>query len=245
METIPYRRSKLHVKTFPKGTLLFRLVKNPEDDLRGPKRADGSRCLTPHYHVYFYPNPFMGKLSIDLWSTHFDKIRMYRTTKDIKVISLLLPSKYTRVDKATKRTFIKRCNKVPQGCLSKPLRGYNPCFSETIIKNHPDIVGIMSIANADAQRLSTNIKRGKTQKRNLKYFHNAVDANGAEAPPEVAIHPMTVRPSKDVITTSDDEIKNNYELLKTFKTSDEDTLRSFMDRHAVYNPETYYYTYKE
>ena len=245
METIPYRRSKLHIKTFPKGTLLFRLVKNTEDDLRGPKLADGSRCLTPHYHVYFYPNPFMGKLSIDLWSTHYNKIHVYKTTKEIKVLSLLTPSKYTRFHKATKRTFIKRCNKVPQGCLPKPLRGYNPCFSETMIKNHPDVVGIMSIAKADADRLRNNITRGKTQRRNLKYFHNAVDADGAEAPPEIAIHPMTSRPSKDVITTSEDEIENNYKLLKSIKTSDEDSLRSFMDKHAKYNPDTFYYTYKE
>jgi hypothetical protein len=114
-----------------------------------------------------------------------------------------------------------------------------------MIKKHPEIVGITSIAKADADRLRNNIARGKTQRRNLKYFHNAEDADGTAAPPEVAIHPMTVRPSKDVITTSEDEIKNNYKLIKTFKTADEDTLRSFMDRHAVYNPETYYYTYKE
>jgi hypothetical protein len=114
-----------------------------------------------------------------------------------------------------------------------------------MVKKYPDIVGILSIARADAVRLENNLKRGKTQRRNLKYFHNATDADGTEAPPEVAIHPMTSRPSKDVITTSEDEIENNYELLKTFKTDDQETLRKFMDKHAVYNPETYYYTYKE
>jgi hypothetical protein len=187
----------------------------------------------------------MGKLSIDLWSTHLDKIRIYRTKKDIKVLSLVNPSKYTRRHKAVKRTFVKRCNKVPKGCLPKPLLGYNPCFSETMVKKHPDIVGIMSIAFTDSERLKQNIRRGKTQKRNLKYFHNATDADGTTAPPEVAIHPMTSRPSKDVITSSEDEIENNYELIKSIKTSDEDAIRSFMDKHAVYNPNTYYYVYKE
>jgi hypothetical protein len=114
-----------------------------------------------------------------------------------------------------------------------------------MIKKHPEIVGITSIAKADADRLRMNLKRGKTQRRNLKYFHNAVDADGTDAPPEVAIHPMTSRPSKDVITTTEDEIENNYELLKTFKTDDQEGLRNFMDKHAVYNPETYYYVYKE
>jgi hypothetical protein len=244
METIPYRRSKLHIKTFPKGTLLFRLVKNPEDDIRGPKLADGSRCLTPHYHAFFYPNPFMGKLSIDLWASYYNKIHVYKTTKDIRVLSLLLPSKYSRTHKATRRTFIKRCKKAPQGCLPKPLKGYDPCFSETMVKKHPDIVGIMSIATNDRRRLDNNLKN-KTHRRNLKYYHNAQDVDGNNAPPEVAIHPMTSRPSKDVITTSEDEIENNYKLLKTFKTADEDSLRSFMDKHTVYNPDTYYYVYKE
>jgi hypothetical protein len=186
----------------------------------------------------------MGKLSIDLWSTHFDKIRVYRTKKDIKVLSLLLPSKYSRTHKLTKRTFIKRCSKVPKGCLPKPLKGYDPCFSETMVKKHPDIVGITSIATTDAKRLRNNLKN-KTHRKNLKYYHNAQDIDGNTAPPEVAIHPMASRPSKDVITSSEDEIENNYELLKTMKIKDEDTLRSFMDKHAVYNPDTYFYIYKE
>jgi hypothetical protein len=114
-----------------------------------------------------------------------------------------------------------------------------------MIKKHPDIVGVMSIAFSDSERLHDSLRRGKTQKQNLKYFHDAEDADGTKAPPEVAIHPMTSRPSKDVITTSEDEIKNNYELLKTFRTDDNDALRKFMDKHAVYNPDTYYYVYKE
>jgi hypothetical protein len=244
-ETIPYRKSKLHVKTIPKGTLLFRLVKHPEDDFRGPKLQDGTRCLTPHYHAYFYPNPFMGKLSIDLWATHYNKIRVYRTVKDIKVLSLVLPSKYNRRHRNTRRTFIKSCKKVDKGCLPYPMQHYNPCFSETLVKKHPDIVGIMSIAKSDAVRLSENIKRGKTQRRTLKYYHDAEDSEGNKAPPELAIHPMTSRPSKDVITESEDEIKNNYELLTTMKTDDIDKLVNYMEKHAVYNPETYYYTYKE
>jgi hypothetical protein len=245
METIPYRRSKLYVKTIPKGTLLFRLVKRPEDDIRGPPLEDGSRCLTPHYHVYFYPNPFMGKLSIDLWAAHYKRIRVYITQKDIKVLSLLVPSKFTRKHRAVKRTFIRQCNQVPKGCLPKPLKSYNPCFSESMVKKHPELVGIMSIAAKDAERLRDGIKRGKTQRRNLKYFRDAIDADGNVAPPELAIHPLVKRPTKDVITTSEDEIETNYKLMKTFDIDAQETLRNFMDKHAVYNPETYYYTYKE
>jgi hypothetical protein len=245
METIPYRRSKLHIKTIPKGTLLFRLVENPEDDIRGPKLPDGTRCLTPHYHVYFYPNPFMGKLSLDKWLSEFKQIRVYITQKDIKVLSLLKPSQYTRRHKAKNRTFVKRCDRVPKGCLPRPLSGYNPCLSESMVKNHPEIVGITSIAFADAARLHRNIQRGKTQRNNLKYFKNATDADGNVAPPEIAIHPMVKRPSKDVITTDESDIETNYKLMKSFGVNDNTTLQNFMEKHAVYNPETHYYTYKE
>jgi hypothetical protein len=59
------------------------------------------------------------------------------------------------------------------------------------------------------------------------------------------LHPLTKRPQKDVVTTESDKLENNYKILKTFKTQDEEKLRNFMDKHAEYNPDTFFYTYKE
>ena len=62
METIPYRRSKLLVKTIPKGTLLFRILKNQKNDMRGVPIENDQRCLTPNFNVYFYPSELSNSM---------------------------------------------------------------------------------------------------------------------------------------------------------------------------------------
>jgi hypothetical protein len=243
METIPYRRGQLEVKTIPKGTLLFRLVKRPDDDLRGVKLDDGTRCLTPNYNVFFYPNPFVGKLALDLWVTKHRTVTVYVLTNDVKVLWLLNPSKYSRVTKSTQRTFIKRCSKVPQGCLPKKGMGYNPCMSDTMIKKYPDIVGMMAIARADAIRSAVNLKR-KSTRRIRKYIKPAEDATGISGVPEMILHPLTRRLQKDMIVHDGDALENNYKSIATLNANNELEMTTFMDKHTVYNPETFFYTYK-
>ena len=243
MEEIKYRRSKLLVQTIPKGTLLFRLVNHPSDDVRGVPLSDGTRCITPNYNVFFFPNPFAGKVMLNVWSAGFDRIRIYILKKDVKVLRLLLPAKQTRISKNTRRNFIGRCKWLSKGCLPKPLNNYDPCMGSFMIKNHPDVVGMMSVAPGDLTRLQTGMKTMKQSKK--KYFHLAKDALGIESIPELILHPLTTRPQKDIIVKEGDVLETNFELMKTIHLSKEDELRSFMDKHAVYNPETFFYTYKE
>ena len=79
MEEIPYRNTKLLVKTIPKGTVLFRLVsKKNNDELRGIPLSDGTRCISPNHNIFFYPNPFLAKealekLGVELTSSQFTK----------------------------------------------------------------------------------------------------------------------------------------------------------------------------
>lgn len=244
MDTIPYRNTKLHIKTIPKGTLLFRLVKDPINDVRGVPLEDGTRCITPNQNVFFHPNPFMGKLSLAVESKSYSKIRVYLTTKDLKVIALLVPSKYSRRDKSRKRTFIKSCADVKQGCLPKPRVWFDPCLSDTIIKKYPDVVGIMAIAITDVQRLQKALDKRKTLRKVKKYIHDAEDVRGVKGPPELILHPLTKRPSKDVIVKSEDKLENNYKLLRSIDIENIGSIYSFMNQHAVYDPNTYYFTYK-
>jgi hypothetical protein len=239
METILYRRKKLEVKTIPKGTLLFRLVKKSEDDMRGVPLADGSRCITPNQNVFFYPNPFVGKLALGLWIKDFKRITVYKLTRDVKVLWLLNPSKNTRLDKNTKRNFLKRCSKVPQGCLPKPRAAYDPCLSDTIIKKYPDIVGMVGISINDAGRLKENLKRNSTR-RVRKYFKPAKDFTGTESVPEMVLHPLSQRPQKDMIVREGDVLENNYEKIGEYKLADEPALNQLLD-NARFNPETFFY----
>ena len=243
METIPYRSSKIEIKTVPKGTLMFRLVKKPEDDLRGPLLADGTRCIIPNWHVFFYPNPFIGKIALGIWTAKLQNVYAYVLTQDVKVVWLLNPSKYTRNTKNTRRTFLTRCNRIPKGCLPRPLNWYNPCFSETIIKKYPDVVGMMAIAAPDAERARHGLRR--ITRKAHKYFHNAIDSAGSSSPPELILHPLKTVSSKDVIIKPEDKLENNFKVIKRFKVNDTHTLIKFMEEHAVYNPDTFFYTYKE
>lgn len=250
METVPYRNEQLLVKTIPKGTLLFRLTKSPRDDLRGVPREDGNRCILPNHNVFFYPNPFVGKYALSefIRSKEYPTITVFILKHDIKVFWLLEPSQYSRVDKNRKRFFMKRCSKTRKGCVDKVRptglhAPYNPCFSDTIIKKYPDIVGMMGIAFGDAERVNKAF-RNKTVKHK-KFFNFAKDSNNTNSIPELMLHPLTRRNEKPLIVKPGDVLNTNYKELAQFPTENETRLASFMEKHAVYDPETYFYNYKE
>lgn len=249
METILYRNTKLDVKTIPKGTLLFRLTKKKnEDELRGIKIEEGKRCINSNHNVFFYPNPFIAKSSLKTWSANSKIMRVYVLIKDVKVLWLLNPSKYSRVTKNTKRTFIKRCSLVNKGCLPhKPtgmLAAYNPCVSDTLIKKYPDIVGIINNSVADSERVKQALKH-KTMKNKLKYLNTASDAMGITSIPELILHPLAKRPANYVYVSDNDTLENNYKLLKNFSTDDEKSMILFMEEHSEYDPETFFFKYKK
>lgn len=243
MESIPYRNTKLNVKTIPKGTLLFRLAENIDNDLKGVLRDDGLRCIIPNFNVFFYPNPFIAEIAFDKWLTKNETMAVYILKKNIKVLWLLEPSKFSRASKSLKRTFIKRCSTVKQGCMPKALNRFDPCISDSIIEKHPDIVGMIAVSHGDGKRIKTAMKH-KTV-RNHKYLHMAKDASGVESVPELILHPLTKRPSKDILVKEGDKLETNYELLKTFKSDDLASMKTFMTNHTVYDPSTYFFTHKE
>jgi len=242
MEEIPYRNTKLIIQTIPKGTLLFRLVKRSADDFRGVPLDDGTRCLIPNYNVFFYPNPFTTKLTLSKWPIG-NTMYTYVLTNDVKVIKLLKPSKHSRATKSTKRNFIKRCSTVPKGCMPNSLAYYDPCLSDTIVKKYPDVVGMIGIPAGDARRLNKSLK--KTSKNITRFLHQAEDSSGVKGIPELVLHPLTKRPSSDVIVHDSDTLENNYRLLTKFGIKDEAKMIKFMDEHAAYNPETFFYSYTE
>jgi hypothetical protein len=246
MEEIPYRNTKLLIQTIPKGTLLFRLVKQSKDDLRGVPLADGTRCIIPNYNVFFYPNPFAIKLALSKWLEKEDlgkTVHVYTLTNDVRVIKLLKPSKYSRAHKSTKRTFIKRCSLVPKGCMPNSLKDYDPCLSDSIVKKYPDVVGIIGIPLRDANELKKTLK--KTSKKVKTFLKFAEDSVGVKGIPELVLHPLTKRPSSDIIVKDSDTLENNYKLLTKLNLNNEAKMVEFMDKYAKYNAETFFYNYTE
>jgi hypothetical protein len=245
MESVPYRNTKLDVKVIPKGTLLFRLTSNPENDIRGVPLADGSRCIAPHSKVFFYPNPFAAELAFQKYLNEFDKnVYVYILTHDIKVFNLIHPSAYSRRDKTRKRSFLKRCSTVKQGCLPRKLNEYDACFSDTIIKKYPSIVGYLGNVNKDAIAMKRNLAKPENSKYK-KYFHFTTDSADVLSVPELAIYPLRERSDKNIIVSESDSLANSYKLLKKFSRNDKKSIMTFMDKHAVFDPDTFYVTYKE
>jgi hypothetical protein len=244
METIPYRRSKLLIKTIPKGTLLFRLVKDQLSDVRGVSINETTRCITPNFNVYFHPNPFIGHHMYKEYLNEIgDTVHIYTLKEDVKVLLLVEPSKHSRLDYKKKGMFLKPCSTVRRGCMPKKGKEYDACLSDTIIKKFPNVVGMIAVSAGDAKYLRKALKRG-IRNKTLKTFHKAKDSSNIEGVPELILHPLTKRPSEDVLVKDDTELDNNYKLLKKIPYN-EDKLHQFMDAHATYDDETKFFTYKE
>jgi hypothetical protein len=117
----------------------------------------------------------------------------------------------------------------------------DPCLSDTIVKKYPDIVGMIAIAYSDSVRLKRSLK--KTSKNILKFFKMAGDSRGTTGIPELILHPLTKRPSKQVIVNESDILENNYKLLTVFDLTNETSMTQFMNKHTKYDPETFFYKY--
>lgn len=250
MDHVLYRNTPIMVKTIPKGTLLFRLTKSAKDDIRGYPKKDGTRCILSNHNVFFYPNPFVGRLALSefIRAKQYPYITVYVLKNDVKVVWLLKPSKYARTHKNKKKTFLKRCSTIRKGCLDRiSLQGshapYNPCFSDGFIEKHPDIVGMMAIAFGDMKRINDAMSKSSTPGKS--FFKFATDSNENTSIPELVLHPLKRRPSKDIVVQQGDTLETNYKMLTQIDSSDESKLTRFMKNHAVFNPETYFYTYKE
>ena len=244
METIRYRNTKILIQTLPKGTLLFRLVKDSINDTRGVPLDDGTRCIIPNFNVFFYPNPLAAKYAFGKYIEIDDMgntVYVYILTKDIKIIRLLMPSKYTRAYKRTKRSFIKECSSVSKGCMPLPLPYYDPCLSDTIINKYPDVVGIMGIPKRDTIAIRKTLKNKSKKVKSI--FKMAEDARGIPGLPELILHPLSKRPSKQMIVKNSDILENNYEVLTKFNIHNEPRIMQFMDKHTKYDPETFFYKY--
>lgn len=244
-ESIPYRNSKLLIKTIPKGTLLFRYTKTPTNDTSGVPISETERCITPNFNVYFHPTPFVGYYMYKEKYTEImgDTVSIYILKNDIKVLLLIKPSQYTRLDRIKKRNFLKPCSTVRKGCMPTKGKSYDTCVSDTIIQKHPEIVGYLGISVGDNKLLREAISRGIPRKT-MKHIKRVKDASKHDGIPELSLHPLTRRPSKDILVHEKDKLETNYKLLKSMKYNEE-KLHKFMDEHAKFDSETNFYTYIE
>jgi hypothetical protein len=230
---VHYGKTKIPTITIPKGTLLFRSTLNQASDYEGV-----DNCIPPQYNVFFYYSPFVVD-GIPEWYESIPNMHIYVASHDLEIVSLISPSKFTRMTRLKKKQFMIPCNKTRKSCL-KP-RVYDPCFRETFLEKHPEILGWTAIGKNDITAFKSSVKQGVLGDK-VKYVHYVQDDRKLKGPPELAIYPLKERHMTDIQPPKDKSLFN-YELIKTVSRSGND-LEMFMKNHAVQVPGKWYYTYR-
>jgi len=214
---IPFEGKDVYVTTLPKGTLLFRGVEDLSkitEDLFGVWQGK-QYCLSPNYNVFFYPFPFADSTII-----RYSHLLAYVVANDVNLATFISPSPMIRGDRyQAQGSPILSCGNIPKdehGCGLEG-RGYDPCFKPEFREAHPDVSGMIGIANMDRKtfvELVENYRVDTPLRRQLnKYLTTYVDATGKPGIPEVILHPFTKRLDTDILTPNTTKIVEWYKLV--------------------------------
>jgi len=174
----------MEIIVLPKGTLLFRGIharSNLVSDYAGILSGKHTYCLSENYNVFFYPYPFIADA---VSAMVYTEVIMYVTQRDLKLINLASPSKFSRSDRELNIGGITSCDALPEKCGVKGF-DYDPCVDYS--KVPLDVSGMIAIAHQDASRLE-EIKHSYHPYFN-KYFTTFKDARGVVGVPEIILHP--------------------------------------------------------
>ena len=151
METRMFKDQEVYTTVLPKGTLLFRGVFSSRDrktDLYGLRDPydRGKYTLSEQYEVFFYPFPFIDQ-TVD---SGYDVVITYVLTHDVRIACLISPTPHIRADKSEsgRNRALTTCDQVVMDG-----RAYDPCFQTEFVRENPDVLGMIAIANADRDRL--------------------------------------------------------------------------------------------
>jgi hypothetical protein len=214
---IPFEGNDVYVTTLPKGTLLFRGVEDLSkitEDLFGVLQGK-QYCLSPNYNVFFYPFPFADSTII-----RYSHLLAYVVANDVNLATFISPSPMIRGDRyQAQGSPILSCGNIPKdehGCGLEG-RQYDPCFKPAFREAHPDVSGMIGIANMDRKtfvELVENYRVDTPLRRQLnKYLTTYVDATGKPGIPEVILHPFTKRLDTDILTPNTTKIVEWYKLV--------------------------------
>ncbi len=227
------------ITTVPKGTVLFRgyFGDAPSysalNDLIGFPMGDGNHRVIPYTNVFFYGAPFVSEKI--LGTPTFEII--FVLTKDIKVIHGLLPSLNYRSERYTSKYLI-NCDEAEY----KNFKGnwYDPCISEEFIKQNPDVVGSIFLAEQDVGAHKCT-KGEDIEYEKYRRFFNDVLNTGV---PEFILTPSLERTMKEKVTNIKDvtkdwliEHKNDFNYYPLYFVKDKATMKETVD--ALLSPQGY------
>lgn len=179
----------------PKGTVLFRSTNTTYDfikDFAGLPKGDDEFCLFPNFNVFFYPYPFVSE-SV----SKYNYTSIFILRRDIKLIHLISPSKFTRRDRLEKKGGIVSCDKVDFKECTDGGNDYDPCIDFDVVKDN-EIVGMIAIAQEDAKSLRRLLLTLDDENENKKQYHATYynkyyklykDARNIIGVPEIILYP--------------------------------------------------------
>jgi hypothetical protein len=237
--------SKYETVIIPKGTLLFRSTNSTHDivkDFAGIPKTNGEFCLYPNFNVFFYPFPFASE-SVKKYT--FTNI--YILNNDVKLLNLILPSKYSRHNRYEEKGGIISCNKIKdtKGCTTFG-KSYDPCIDFEQVKDD-SVVGMIALARLDVLSLkkllgseepnnnnNNNNNYGERRMRHREEYYNEYyrlykDNRGMIGVPEIVLYPRKkivhegiTEKISDYTEFMESHIDNfNYSLFHTVRTLDE------------------------
>jgi hypothetical protein len=245
--TLSYKNLRIPTTIIPKGTLLFRGVKNITSDFAGIPQSDGTYKLTPHHNVFFYPYPFVADLHRKWYNdpTHYNNsVEVYETLHPIQIVSLVSPSRFTRRNRF-KDTFITLCNKLhPEG------RTYDPCFTKEFIQKYPEVNGMEAVEKKDGIDFHAALKEDELTAKERSYLHWTTNALHANSIKEYILYPLKKRYTaiiKDVDAWMKDH-KNEFLYRHVTSLSREHknkAIHEFMETKAVFHSATKLWSLKK
>jgi len=210
----------LSIITIPKGTILFRKSKDINSDYCGfPDKTSNYYTTHADLNIFFYIYPYYSDI-ID--ATHDEMTnKMFYLTKDIQLLNLTYPAKANRGDKNNMdyEDVFKSCN-----TIHKTLNAYDPCLSSWFIKQYPDVMGMLAIAETDAHDHIKLYYNKKNSKNDESLFYSVLwQDSKIRGSPEVILHPFQKRTEQSLFSTGSiipskledcKKLPKNYELLE-------------------------------
>ena len=158
-----FKGTSFQTLTIPKGTVLFRGLNYDKEsnymsifnDLVGYIQ-DKYYAIDPNMNVFFYPAPYVSD-SVKIYDIHI----MYITQYDIELLLLVNPSNISRSDKNNDiyKDIITTCANISKyNKCGQEMSQVDPCFTEDMLKQYPQIDGYIAIAEQDAELFSKKYK---------------------------------------------------------------------------------------
>jgi hypothetical protein len=243
IRSITYKKLRHPILTtiIPKGTLLFRGVKDIKSDFAGIPQKDGSYKLTPYHNVFFYPYPFVADLDRSHYNdfSHYNNtVEVYETLHPIHIISLIAPSHYTRAERM-RNTFLTNCNNV-----YKEGREYDPCFTKEFLYKFPRIMGMEAVGRDDGLKFHEALKNlPEKEKKYLHWSSNTRKEKPTNSIKEYILYPLQKRYDKSIKDVDawrkDKKDEFNYRYLTSLSREDQNKeIHEFMETKARFNPST-------